>query len=127
MQIIDINQEGIKALLLEAFTAQARAYFHTLPAPDPQYTADEVSELLCIDVATVRSYLKLPATHPRHLPAVRCTDTAWGYRIVLSDIRAWQQRNKQPEETTAQEPEALLRISHRRANRRNRATGREAA
>lgn len=120
MDLLDFNQAAIKSLLEDAFNQQARAYFHSLPAPDPQYTADEVAELLRIDVATVRSYLKLPAGHRRHLPFVRCTDTARGQRVTLSAIRAWQQRNlSQPDEAAVQEPESLLRISHRRAARRD--------
>ncbi|MBX0293130.1 helix-turn-helix domain-containing protein [Hymenobacter sp. HSC-4F20] len=70
-----------------------RQYFAQRPQPDPQYTAQEVAELLALEVSTVRSYFKKPEGHVRRLPFIQCTDTARGYRVRLSDIRAWQDRN----------------------------------
>ncbi|RSK29878.1 DNA-binding protein [Hymenobacter metallilatus] len=127
MELIDFNQEGIKALLLQAFNEQAREYYHSLPAPDPQYTPDEVAKFLNIDVSTVRSYMKLPVTHPRYLPYVRTTDTAWGNRILGSDLREWQQRHRQqPQQVQIPVPETQMRVAHRGRghDRRKRGHGR---
>lgn len=118
---IDFTQEPMKSLLMAAFNEQSRQFFREQPQPDPQYSYEEVADLLDLDVGTVRGYAKLPATHPRYLPVVRCTDSARGNRIRLSAVRAWQERNSLTlEQDKEAEPQKLMQITHRRADRRNR-------
>ena len=76
---------------IDAMTAK---YFATMPQPDPQYAVPAVSEILDISSETVRTYFELPRTHPHRLPYVDTTGTARGYRVQLSELSAWQQRNR---------------------------------
>jgi hypothetical protein len=96
---ITIPNEALEELLLPYLEAWKAEYYATLPATDPQYTLLEVAEILHVTPETVRHYLKLLAIHPQHpqgLPYVNTTDSARGYRVLLSDIRAWQLRNRFP-------------------------------
>ncbi|MGI4871362.1 MAG: helix-turn-helix domain-containing protein [Janthinobacterium lividum] len=86
----DVN---LAQLVREAAEREARAAAQDLPRPDPQYTVPQVAELLGIDAATVRQYLRLPTGHQRRLRYVDATGTAHGWRIPLSELTAWQQRN----------------------------------
>ncbi|RSK50071.1 helix-turn-helix domain-containing protein [Hymenobacter rigui] len=121
MHVVEFNQSALKSLFSEEFSRASREFLREQPQPDPQYTIEEVADILSVDPSTVRNYLKLSTDHRRYLPFVQCTDTGRGNRIRLSDVQAWQQRNlHQPEEAEAQLPESLLRISHRRAARREK-------
>ncbi|GAA4358810.1 hypothetical protein GCM10023185_24800 [Hymenobacter saemangeumensis] len=73
------------------------------PKPDQQYTAEQVSKILNIDVQTVHDYTRLETGHPRRLPYVVTHDSAKGKRFLLSEVMLWQKRNgcdalKQPAE-----------------------------
>ncbi len=65
--------------------------------PDPQFAVPKVAEVLDVTPKAVRGYLKLVTTaphHPRRLPYVDTTGTPRGYRVPLSELNAWQQRNR---------------------------------
>ncbi|MBG8556186.1 MerR family transcriptional regulator [Hymenobacter guriensis] len=79
---------------MPAFQEQMQAWLEAQPQPDPQYTVLQVAEILNLDESTIRNYFTLPATHPLALPWVPCTDSAKGRRVLLSDLTAWQQRNR---------------------------------
>ncbi|SNC62409.1 Helix-turn-helix domain-containing protein [Hymenobacter gelipurpurascens] len=122
MDIFDINQSAIKSLMAEQFSLAAQQYYQALPKPDPQFTCEEVADILGLEVSTVRGYLRLPSYHQRNLPVVQCTESSRGYRIRLSAVQAWQERNSLTlDQDKAQLPEQLLRISHRRTGRRLKA------
>lgn len=121
MITIDFTQEPMKSLLLAAFNEQSREFLREHAQADPQYTCEEVAELLGVDVSTVYGYVKLEATHQRYLPVVHCSDSPRGNRIRLSAVRAWQERNSDDlQQAKQEEPEKLMQISHRRAARRDR-------
>lgn len=63
------------------------------PKPDQQYTAEQVSHILNVDVQTVHSYTRLEVGHPRRLPYVVTHDSAKGKRFLLSEVTLWQRRN----------------------------------
>jgi hypothetical protein len=68
-------------------------WLQTQPQPDQQYTAEQVSNILNIDVQTVHDYTRLEAAHPRRLRYVITHDSAKGKRFLLSEVVMWQQRN----------------------------------
>jgi len=114
--------DALRQFIKDCIEHQVQQYLQEhLPQPDPQYTCAEVAELLGLDASTVRSYLKLPLTHPRYLPYVKTTDSSHGNRICLSAITAWQQRNNagtlQEVERQAFE-DKMAAIGKRRARRR---------
>ncbi|WP_426491102.1 helix-turn-helix domain-containing protein [Hymenobacter sp. 102] len=123
MALVQFDEAALKSMMDNAFNQQAREYYHSLPAPDPLYTADEVAKLLKIDVSTVRSYMKLPVEDKRHLPYVRCTDTAWGYRIPLSSIEEWKKRHRSHTEVTKVTAEPQMEVTYRFPDRRKRGHG----
>ncbi|MDF7810734.1 helix-turn-helix domain-containing protein [Hymenobacter sp. YC55] len=118
MILVDFNQEPIKSMLMQAFHSQSLSFLEQQPKPDPQYTCEQVADILNVDVDTVRSYLKLPAGHRRHLAHVQTSDSARGNRIRLSAVQDWQERNNA---TQVVLEEAQLIVSHRRPARRNKA------
>jgi hypothetical protein len=89
-----LPDDMVRQLLLPDFQAQVSAWLQQVPQPDPQYTLAQVADLLNVDAKTVARYLGLPADHPKALPWVPCTDSPKGRRVLLSDVRAWQQRNR---------------------------------
>lgn len=115
---LDQNDPFFQAMAAEAFNRAAQQYFERQPTPDPQYTTAQAADLLGTTPETICDYLKLPATHPRHLPHVPITESRSGRRILLSDLTAWQQRNRRIGEP-APEPEMV--ISKRPARRRRAA------
>lgn len=94
---ITLSSEAIRELLgpyLETWKAE---YFAMLPQPDPQYAVATVAEILDLEADTVRGYLQLSTEqphHPRRLPYVDATGNARSRRVQLSEITAWQQRNR---------------------------------
>jgi len=104
-------------MLLQAFHSQTISFLQEQPKPDPQYTCEQVAEILNVDVDTVRAYLKLPAGHRRHLAHIKTSDAPRGNRIRLSAVQQWQERN---EGGQVEQQEAQLIVSHRRPARRNR-------
>ena len=83
-----------KLLASEVFERQAHEFFSKLPKPDPQYAVAKVAEVLDVKPETVREYFSLPRAHPRRLPYVDTTGTPRGFRVPLSELTAWQQRNR---------------------------------
>jgi len=81
---------------LDVLTTEYRASLPPVPQADPQYSIPQAAGLLGLSPETVRGYLKLHATHPKHpraLPFVATSDYARGHRVTLSALQAWQQRN----------------------------------
>jgi hypothetical protein len=81
---------------VEAWKAE---YYAQQPTVDWQYSLPEVADILNVTPETVRGYLKLATSqpkHPRALHHVDTTGTPRGYRVLLSDLTAWQQRNRRP-------------------------------
>lgn len=99
-----------RELASQVFARQAHDYYAALPKPDPQFAVAYVAEVLDVKPETVRGYLELAATepaHPRALPYVDTTGTPRGFRVPLSEITAWQQRNRpgsQPLELPVRRP-----------------------
>ena len=114
---ITLSAEAIQELLgpyLETWKAE---YFAKLPQPDPQYSVATVAEILDLTTGTVREYMQLGTQHPKHprrLPYVESTGKARGRRIQLSEITAWQQRNR-PDLLTLEIP--VRRPARRRPER----------
>ncbi|NML67639.1 helix-turn-helix domain-containing protein [Hymenobacter sp. RP-2-7] len=102
----------VAQLVRDAAERAAQQAAAALPQPDPQYTVPQVAELLSLDPATVRAYLRLAPSHTRRLRYVDTTGTAHGWRIPLSEIQAWQARN------LAQHPEELALVLTRPALRK---------
>jgi hypothetical protein len=108
--------EGLKELQ-PYFEARLAEYFAKLPQPDPQYSVATVAEILDLTTGTVREYMQLGTQHPQHprrLPYVDATGKARGRRIQLSEITAWQQRNR-PDLLTLEIP--VQRPARRRPER----------
>lgn len=108
--------EGLKELQ-PYFEARLAEYFAQLPQPDPQYSVATVAEILDLTTGTVREYMQLGTQHPQHprrLPYVESTGKARGRRIQLSEITAWQQRNR-PDLLTLEIP--VRRPARRRPER----------
>lgn len=80
---------------LAAQLSQALAACHVqFPQADPQFTVAQAAKILGLaHEPTVREYFKLPVGHRRRLPYVDTNGAARGYRVRLSDLTAWQQRN----------------------------------
>ena len=113
---IAVPTEDFEPLLLARLDVWKAEYLAALPTADPQYEVAQVAEILSLTQGTIREYLKLAVSepkHPRHLPFVDATGKARGYRVLLSDLKAWQQRNRFPKEHSLEIP------VRRRANRRS--------
>ena len=99
-----------RELASQVFARQAEAYYAALPQPDPQFAVAKVAEVLDVKPETVRGYLDLATEdpkHPRALPYVDTTGTPRGFRVPLSELNAWQQRNRpgsQPLELPVRRP-----------------------
>ena len=79
--------------LLPTFQKSLETWLEAQPQPDPQYTAEQVSNILNIDVQTVHAYTRLEEAHPRRLRYVVTHDSVKGKRFLLSEVQLWQQRN----------------------------------
>ena len=103
MTVLTIHlPEGLDVarLVREAAERAAQQAGAELPRPNPQYSVPKAAELLGVEAATVRQYLRLPTGHVRRLRYVDTTGTPHGWRIPLSELTDWQQRNlhQRPEE-----------------------------
>ena len=115
---ISVPTEDFEPLLLARLEAWKAEYWATLPTADPQYDVAQVAEILSLTEGTIRDYIKLAINepkHPRHLPFVDTTGHPRGYRVLLSDITAWQQRNRFPKEYSLEIP--VRRPARRRPER----------
>jgi hypothetical protein len=112
---LDPTHPAFVALATEVFQQAAAAHFARQPLPDPQYTTAQAAELLGTTAETICDYLRLPAGHPRRLPYVAITDALSGRRILLSDLTAWQQRNRHDEVPV------LMQVSRTPGRRRRQA------
>ena len=103
---IALSTEALDDLLRPYLEAWKAEYFAKLPQPDPQSSVATVAEILDLTTGTVREYMQLGTQHPQHprrLPYVESTGKARGRRIQLSEITAWQQRNR-PDLLTVEMP-----------------------
>ena len=104
---IAVPTEDLEPLLISRIDASVAAHLATRPTADQQYEVVEVAEILSLSQDTVRNYLKLAVSdphHPRHLPYVDTTGSSRGFRVLLSDLTAWQQRNRFPKEHSLEIP-----------------------
>lgn len=107
LTIITVPTEDLEPLLASRIEALVTEYLATISKADPQYDVAQVAEILSLTEGTIRNYLKLAVNephHPRHMPYVDATGHPRGFRVLLSDLTAWQQRNRFPKEYTPEVP-----------------------
>ncbi|WP_460554435.1 hypothetical protein [Hymenobacter daeguensis] len=91
---VSIPVELLLPHVIPVFQKSLEQWLDAQPQPDQQYTAEQVSNILNIDVQTVHDYTRLEVGHPRRLPYVVTHDSAKGKRFLLSEVNSWQQRNR---------------------------------